>query len=316
MATVLITGGTGLIGTALTKALLDKDYDVIILTRNAEKFSVSTSRLLYAEWNIDEQTIDREAITKADHVIHLSGTNVAEKRWTKKRKKEILESRTLSSKLLIKSINENANKIKTVISASAIGWYGHDRQTPNLKRFTETDFAYDDFLGQTCKLWEESIEPVNLLGKRLVKLRTGIVLSSEGGVLKEIKKLLKFGVATIFGNGRQIMSWIHIDDLVRLYIYVIENETMNGCYNAVAPNPVTNKKFILQLARTERGKFFIPVYIPAFVLKIAVGEMSIEVLKSATVSCDKLQANNFIFQYSFLTGALKNLSLAVKRKPN
>lgn len=306
MATVLITGGTGLIGRSLTKALLEKGYEVIILTRDPAKFTTHTTRLSYAAWDPAAQTIDTAAITKADHIIHLAGAGVADQRWSKKRKQEIVESRVKSGELLVKTLKETANKVQSVISSSAIGWYGPDSKEKN-NGFTEDAPPAINFLGQTCKQWEASIEPVTQLGKRLVKLRTGIVLSKEGGALKEFLKPLRFGIATILGSGRQMISWIHIDDLVRLYIIAIEKENMNGIYNAVAPSPVSNKQLIMALARKKRGRFYIPVYVPSLVLKIMLGEMSIEVLKSATVSCEKLSRDGFVFQYPTITAAFNDI---------
>jgi uncharacterized protein (TIGR01777 family) len=306
MTTVLISGGTGMIGTALTKALLDKDYQVIILSRNTGSRKQETGNLTYAQWNISDQTIDKDAITKADFIIHLAGAGVADKRWTKKRKQEIIDSRVKSSQLLVKALNENSNNVKAIISASAIGWYGPDL-TLNPHSFTEDDPADDGFLGTTCFQWEKSLEPLAKAGKRVIKLRTGIVLSNEGGALAEFKKPLRFGIAAILGNGKQIISWIHIDDLVRMYIAAIENENMNGVYNAVAPGPVSNKEFTIQLARIKRGKFFVAVYVPSFILKLVLGEMSIEVLKSTTVSCDKIINTGFSFLYSSAEKALRSL---------
>ena len=314
MQTILITGGTGTIGKALTKALLEKEYDVIILTRNIQDKELPgpyhTSRINYATWNIEKQTIDPDAITKADYIIHLAGAGVAEKRWTKKRKQEIINSRVDSGKLIVDSLKRIPNNVKAVISASAIGWYGTDPLSAGEGRgeaFEEDDPADETFLGTTCKQWEESIEPITRLGKRLVLLRTGIVLSNEGGALVEFIKPLRFGVATILGSGKQIISWIHIDDLVRIYITAIENSTMKGVYNAVAPQPVSNKELILQLAKIKRGRFFIPIHIPSFILKIGLGEMSIEVLKSARVSCSKIQVEGFTFLYPSLEAAFKQL---------
>jgi uncharacterized protein (TIGR01777 family) len=291
MATVLITGGTGLIGKALSKELLKKKYEVIILTRSPGKHR-AVAGITYASWNIQEKKIDATAMAKADFIIHLAGAGVGDKRWTVKRKNELVESRTLSSALIVAALKENANHVKAVISASAIGWYGAGtRERP----FEETDPPATDFLGTTCKEWEASIGPVTSLGKRLVILRTGIVLSKEGGVLDEFKKPLRFGLATILGNGKQVMSWIHIEDLVRLYIFSIENERLKGVYNAVAPHPVTNKKLVYQLARHMKGTFFVTIYVPSVILKIILGEMSIEVLKSATVSCKKIKIEGFSF---------------------
>ena len=238
-STVLITGGTGLIGSALSKLLIANKHDVIILTREIpERKANDNAAMQYAKWNIREQTIDEEAIKKADHIVHLAGASVAEKRWTVSRKKEILDSRTLSSTLLVKALKEIPNNVLSVISSSAIGWYGGD--SPAKKPFTEDDPPAKGFLGETCKAWEESIEPVRKLGKRLVKLRTGIVLSNRGGALYEFKKPLNLGVASILGNGKQVMSWIHIDDVCRMYAYAIEHQQLHGIYNAVGPHPATN----------------------------------------------------------------------------
>lgn len=298
-----------MIGAALSAALSQKAYDVIILTRKIpdtvrKKFvrgSGIGEKVSYALWDVENQTIDIDAITKADHIIHLAGANVGEKRWTKKRKKEIVDSRVKSSGLLVKALRENENKVKTVISASGIGWYGEG------ENFNEADPPADDFLGQTCEQWEESIEPVSRLGKRLVKLRTGAVLCNEAGYLPEFKKYMRFGLATIIGHGKQIISWIHLNDIVKLYIAAIENENMHGVYNAVTPNPVSNKEFVLKLGKTQKGKFFIPIYVPSFMIKLLFGEMSIEVLKSTQVNCDKLLKTGFHFQFPILRDAFKSL---------
>lgn len=308
MVTILITGGTGMIGKALTALLLQKGYKIIILTRVMPvQKPVESIGLSYALWNVSKQTIDVKAIQKADYIIHLAGANVAEKRWTDKRKKEIIASRTQSSALLVKALNENSNQVKAVISASAVGWYGADPTIPNLHPFTEVNAAAQDFLGETCRLWEESIAPVMYLGKRLVILRTGIVLSKDGGALNEFIKPLRAGIAAILSDGKQVVSWIHTDDICRMYIQAIEDHNMNGVYNAVAPKPVSNKQLTLQLAKTMRGKFFIPVHVPAFALKIGLGELSVEVLKSATISADKIRKAGFNFIYPSIEATINEL---------
>jgi uncharacterized protein (TIGR01777 family) len=307
MPTVLITGGTGLIGKALSELLLQKAYTVIILTRTIPKKTIDNNRLSYGLWNVSKQTIDIDAVQKADYIIHLAGAGVADKRWTAKRKNEIVASRTQSSALLEKALKENKNNIKAVISASAIGWYGADPVIPNTNPFAETDPADNSFLGETCRLWEESIEPVGQLGIRLVKLRTGIVLSRLGGALNEFIRPLRFGIAAILGNGKQIISWIHIDDLCRIYLQAIEDKKMNGVYNAVAPKPVSNKELNMQLAKAIKKKFFIPIYVPAIVLKIIFGQLSSEVLKSATVSAKKIHDEGFVFLYPGIESALNVL---------
>lgn len=305
MATVLITGGTGMIGTPLTRALLGKGYHVIILTRNGGNDKPVQPALRFASWDPARQQVDVDAITKADHIIHLAGAGVADKRWTKKRKLEIVDSRVKTGELLVKAMKENPNQVKTIVSASAIGWYGPDKGTG--RPFVETDPPSPDFLGETCQQWEESLAPARAMGKRLVQLRTGIVLSREGGALAEFKKPLKFRIATILGSGRQVVSWIHIDDLVAIYIAALENQDMNGAYNAVAPQPATNKELVLKLAAAKYGKSFLPVRVPSFVLKTVLGELSIEVLKSATVSSDKVQKTGFTYRYPTLDMCLKHV---------
>ncbi len=307
MATILITGGTGMIGTRLTALLVEKGHEVIIVSRSIPVSGKEQKGVSFAKWDVEKQTIDTEAIAKADHIIHLAGAGVADKRWSAKRKEEILNSRTQSSGLLVKALSENTNKVQSVISSSAIGWYGADTAASKKNGFTEDAPADTEFLGQTCLAWEASIEPVSALGKRLVKLRTGIVLSNEGGAFVEFKKPLKAGIAAILGGGDQVVSWIHVDDLCHMFILAIENEQMQGAYNAVAPHPVTNKILTLALASKMRGSFFIPIHVPEFLLKIILGEMSIEVLKSATVNCRKIQLAGFDFQYSSIENALEEL---------
>jgi uncharacterized protein (TIGR01777 family) len=304
MQTVLITGGTGMIGKAIANQLLQKDYNVIVLTRKLPMEALKTPSLAYALWDIKKQTIDMDAIKNADHIIHLAGAGVVEKKWTEAYKKEILDSRTDSSKLLVSSLKNNANKVKTVVSASAVGWYGADKTG---RPFVETDAAANDFLGETCKLWEQSIEPVETLGIRLVKLRTGIVLGNSGGALSEFKKPIKLGVAGILGDGKQMVSWIHVDDLCRMYIDAIEEKNLSGVYNGVAPIPVTNKELTIELAKQMNGKLFIPIHVPVMVLKLMMGERSIEVLKSNTVSSAKIEQSGFTFLYPDIKSALKQL---------
>ncbi len=303
MPTVLITGGTGLIGRHLANALVQHGYKVIILSRSNTGKQLQES-ISYALWDIKKQQIDTDAIKEADYIVHLAGAGVVDKKWTDAYKKEIVESRTESSRLIIDTLKNNSNRVKAVVSAGAIGWYGTD--TDPVNPFTESDKSDDNFLGQTCKLWEASIEPVINLGKRLVRLRMGIILSNNGGALAEFKKPIRFGMAAILGNGKQIVSWIHMDDLCRLYINSIENENLQGTYNAVAPEPVSNKVLTLALAKTMK-KNYIPIHVPAFILKMMLGQRSIEVLKSATVSCKKIMDTGFKFNYNNIETALANL---------
>jgi len=299
---VLITGGTGLIGRALTELLTERGYKVVILSRNAAP-AKGNPAVTYARWDIQHQTIDEQALQQADYIVHLAGANVGDKRWTAARKREIEQSRTRSADLLYTALQKHPNKVKKVISASAIGYYGQDKG----QLFTETDPPAGDFLGSTCVAWEKSVLQMRDLGKKVVLLRTGLALSPEGGALKEFYKPLRFGFATILGNGEQYVSWIHLQDLVRLYFSAIVNHSLEGIYNAVAPQPVPHKELIITMAQAAKGKSFIPVYVPAAALKLLLGEMSIEVLKSCRVSSRKIQQTGFVFSYPDIRSAMEQL---------
>jgi len=305
MQTILITGGTGLVGKTLSKYLLSKGFKVIVLTRTIPQ-TAADSNIRYATWDVKKQTIDVEALQLADFIIHLAGAGVVDKKWTDAYKKEIEESRTQSSKLIVDTLKAHSHSVKAIISSSAIGWYGSDKQ-PGFA-FTEEDPADDSFLGRTCQLWEDSIEPATALGIRVCKLRTGIVLSNDGGALAEFKKPIQMGVAGILGNGKQIVSWIHIDDLCRMFLHAIENASMHGSYNAVAPTPVSNKELTLKLAQLIKGSFYISLHVPVFILKLMLGTRSEEVLKSTTVSCTKIRNEGFTFLYPGIDAALAELS--------
>ena len=304
MQTVLITGGTGLVGKPLSELLLSKGYRVIILTRSLKE-KTTRENLSYALWNIEKEFIDLNAIREADYIIHLAGAGVVDKKWTTAYKKEIVDSRIKSSELIIKVLKNNPHKVQTIVSSSAIGWYGTDAIEGH--QFMETDAADESFLGETCRLWEASLEGAKALGIRVCKLRTGIVLSNKGGALAEFIKPIRLGFAAILGSGKQIISWIHVDDLCRMFVYAMENKNMDGSYNAVAPHPVSNKNLTVTLAKMMKGIFFIPVYVPSFILKIMMGKRSIEILKSSTVSCEKITHAGFTFYYPGIEVALKEL---------
>lgn len=304
MQTVLITGGTGMVGTSLTQLLLSKGYQVIILTRKPQDSKIPN--LIYAVWDIGKGYIDPLAIEKADTIVHLAGAGVADKRWSKKRKQEIVDSRVMSGALLVKYLTEIPHQVKTVVTASAIGWYGPDTAESLMNGFTETDPVDGAFLGDTCKRWEDSVKPLETLGIKLVTLRIGIVLNKQGGALAEFIKPAQLGLATIFGTGNQMVSWIHFKDLCKMILFGIESASLKGVYNAVSPDLTSNKDLIIAITKKLRG-FYLPIPVPAFVLNIMLGEMSIEILKSAKVSSNKIQEAEFKFDYPTLDSALNDL---------
>jgi uncharacterized protein (TIGR01777 family) len=307
MQTVLITGGTGMVGQSLTNLLLAKGYEVIVLTR--QKKQSSRTHFSYAQWDVKKGWIDPSAIAAADYIIHLAGEGVADKRWTTARKKAILDSRVDSSALIVKSLKDNPNKVKAIVAASAIGWYGPDNEKSIQTGFVETDPVDSSFLGDTCKLWEESMHPVKEMGIRLVTIRIGIVFNNKGGALAEFIKPARFGAAAILGDGKQMISWIHQQDLNRLLLFALEQEQVIGVYNAVAPDPVNNATLTKAIVQRFH-KWSIPFNVPSFILKIMLGEMSVEVLKSAKVSAAKIIAAGFSFDYASMDEALDDLLIS------
>jgi len=304
MANFLITGGTGMVGSALTQRLTGSGHSVVILSRGAR--TSKNPLIQYSSWDPYQGRIEENAIREADYIVHLAGANVAEKRWTAKRKQEILESRVRSGEFLVESLKKIPNRVKAVLGASAQGWYGAGSVIPNPKPFVETDPAHSDFLGSTCQSWEQCLQPLASMGIRLVQLRIGIVMSTNGGALAEFIKPVRFGISPILGSGKQIISWIHLDDLTCLIEWTLLNETVSGIYNAAAPNPVSNRSLMQVLSRACRRPF-IPIPVPSFMLKLILGEMSIEVLKSTTMSVAKIQQAGFSFQFPRLEEALNDL---------
>jgi uncharacterized protein (TIGR01777 family) len=294
MKQILITGGSGLIGGKITQLLQEKGYDVAWMGRSAH---VEQKTFL---WNVEKQEIDAEAIEWADAIIHLAGAGVAEKRWTEERKKQILESRTQSTRLLFSALEKAENRPITLISASAVGYYGMDTGTALLD---ESSAPGGDFLAEVVKAWENEVKKIEQLEVRTVMLRTGIVLDPKGGALPE---MLKPPVAAPLGSGDQWMSWIHIEDLARMFVFALEKTTLQGPYNAVGPNPATNQQLTKEAAYAT-GKTYIGMGVPGFVLKLILGEMAGMVLGGNRVSCQKIQKAGFQFEHYDLAAAFKDL---------
>ncbi|RXQ89066.1 TIGR01777 family protein [Ancylomarina salipaludis] len=299
MVQVLISGGTGLVGKALCNKLQAKAYDVAILSRH--KNTNSPYKCFY--WNPNEDKIDSEAIASSDYIIHLAGANIAEKRWTPQRKKIILESRIQSAKLIFDEVQKQQKNLKAFISASAVGYYG---SITSEQIFSEGDKAANDFLGRTCQQWEEAANQFNELGIRTTILRTGLVLNKQGGALSKMIIPVKLGLASALGNGKQYLPWIHIDDLCEIYIKAIEDNTMKGAYNAVAPEHQTNLSFTQTLAQVLKKPFWFP-NIPTFLIKSLLGEMSELLLTGSRISASKLLSTGFTYKFPKLDKALVNL---------
>ena len=299
MDTVLISGGTGLIGRNLAARLKEKGYNAAFLSRNFKP----TAGFPAYHWDPDKSEIDSAAISDADYIIHLAGANIGEKRWTKERRKLILESRIRSGDLLLRSLSGNSNKLKAFISASAVGYYG---AVTSDKIFCEEDPPCDDFLGETCRKWEQSADRFEQIGIRTVKIRTGVVLSRHGGALAKMAVPVRMGFGSALGNGKQYIPWIHIEDLCNIYIKALEDSKIEGAYNAVAPDHRTNKDFTRSLAFSMRKPFWFP-HIPAIVLKAIFGEMSAVLLKGSRVSSGKIMSAGFSFKFPDLENALNDL---------
>lgn len=301
--TILITGGTGLVGHRLATLLVDAGHTVNLLTRNAKAPVAAPFTAAYG-WDVENNKLDEEALVETDVIVHLAGAGIADKPWTAERKKEILDSRVNSSKLLVEALKYKPNKVKAVISASASGYYGF---TERFNRpYEETDPAGTGFLADTCKAWEDAISQVESLGKRLALIRIGIVLSSKGGALKKIADITRATFGTALGTGNQAMPWIHIDDLCTLFIRAIENETYVGSYNGAAPAADTNQTFTKAVAQ-QFGKFVMPINAPAFVINTLYGEMAQVVLEGARLSTTKTAASGMPFAYTHLPDAIADL---------
>ena len=299
MATVLVTGGSGLVGKTLCKKLQEKGYTVSILGRT-RKHNLAIKSYI---WDIGKEEIEAEAIDKADYIIHLAGANIGEKKWTAKRKQLIVDSRVNTGHLILKKVKERKSTIKAFISASAIGYYG--TITSNTI-FAESDLPSTDFLGETCRKWELVADAFKKLDTRTVKIRTSVVLTRKNGALSKMIKPVLNGIGSALGSGRQYLPWIHIDDLCGIYIKAIEDNHMNGAYNAVAPDHKTNKEFIQTIAKILNKPFWLPK-IPAITIKLIYGEMSDILLKGTRISSQKIIAAGYIFQFPTLEKALDDL---------
>ncbi|MFT5724187.1 MAG: hypothetical protein ACI9JN_001304 [Bacteroidia bacterium] len=299
MYTVLITGGSGLIGKHLSQVLTDKGYSVRFLGRKKH------NHVPYEQfvWDIHAGTIDDEAFRNLDFIIHLAGANISEGQWTQSRKQEIIRSRVDSTNLLYEGVKRNKVDLKAIIASSAIGFYG---AVTNATVYAETDAPASDYISQVCVEWEQGTKPFNEIPTRLVTMRTGVVFTQTGGPLGKMVAPIKYGIGSALGKGSQYLPWVHIDDLCAIFVQGIENPQMVGVYNAVAPEHVTNAEVTKAIAQAIGRKIWLP-NIPSFVLKLIFGEMAVIFLEGSRVSANKIQETGFAFTYPTVAKALTNL---------
>lgn len=296
---VLISGGSGLIGIELTALLVKKGYEVAHLSRSSSSISPNIKTIV---WDVEKMQLNAKDIAEYDHIIHLAGAGIIDEPWTESRKEVILESRTKSAELLKNAIAQNEKKPDSFVSASAVGYYGFI--TSN-HIFKESDEPGNDFLANTCLAWENAVDEIAELGIPTSKIRIGLVMSDQGGALKEMAKPIKLGFGAALGSGKQYMPWIHIEDLCRIYTHAMENK-LSGAYNAAAPaeNQVNNSVFTKAVAKSLKKPLWLP-NVPPFVMKIILGSRALLVLEGSRVDSHKIQASGFEFKHEKLDEALE-----------
>ena len=296
---VLISGGSGFVGKHLTNLLIEKGYTVSILSRTKKSNSGS---VFYYTWNVEKQIIDKEAVFNADYIIHLAGENIAGKRWSRERKEAIITSREESAKLIYGVVKKQVKKPEAFISASGVGIYG---AISGQAICTEDQKPANDFLGLTCQKWEAVCDEFQRDGIRTVKVRTGLVLGKNDGFLEKLKPIFKFKLGSALGSGSQYMPWIHIDDLCAIYLEAIENSGMTGAYNAAITDDTTNSSFSTTFAKVYGYKIWLP-NVPAFLLKLLLGEMAKLLLTGRRVSNEKIKLVGYTFKWKNLEEAIRS----------
>jgi uncharacterized protein (TIGR01777 family) len=298
---ILICGATGLIGSALTELCLQENHEVHYLTTRKSKI-VQSENTKGFYWNPADGEIDTACFEDVDAIVNLSGANIA-KRWTKSYKEEIMNSRIDTANVLFKALrNAENHTIKHYISASGTAIY----PSSYTEQYTEeTEKESTDFLGSVVKQWELHANQFKSLDIPVTIIRTGLVFSSKGGALAEMAKPVKYGVGAALGSGKQWQSWIHIDDMTKIYLHVL-TQKITGTYNGVGPNPTTNKLLTKEIASVLKKPFFLP-NVPKFMMKLILGEMSTLLFSSQQVSSEKIENTGFKFTFPNLTTALENI---------
>ena len=299
MAKVLITGGTGLIGTALIQALESAGHQVHLLSRTASNAGGNVKRF---RWSVQPGTMDPSAWAGVEHVVHLAGAGIADKRWSAARVQELIDSRAASARLLLRSAKEHGVQLKSFVSAAGINYYG---AITSDHVFVETDAPGTDTIGRISRDWEAAVDVWSSVC-RVVKLRTPIVLSPTGGALAKLAAPVRFGLGAALGSGRQWMPWVHLDDLVRIYIEALFDDRFNGAYNVNSGNDVTNAAFMRTIARVLHRPYVLPA-VPSFVLKVALGGLSSILLEGSRASNERLLATGYRFEHPELEAALSDL---------
>lgn len=306
--TILVTGGSGMVGRRLSELLIEKGYRVIWLSR--ERYV--KAQIPRYRWDYRKGEIDTEAVEQADVIIHLAGSNLGDGSWTRLKKQKIVESRVRTAKLLLETVKSMDKKPEAFISASAVGFYG---QETGERVFTEEDNpASNDFLSRTCRKWEaEAFRFRDELGVRTVALRTGFVISEGSEGLGKMVLPTRFGLGAPLGSGRQYLSWIHIDDLCGIYLKAVEDVSMQGVYNAVAPEFTTNAGFMKTLAKEMKRPFFMPP-LPAFLLRALMGQAADMILYGSRISSQKVRDAGYEFIYPAAKEAIKAVLQSMKEK--
>lgn len=295
---ILITGATGMLGKVLIASLLHHRYKVSVLVRKPQQIKDVNVYL----WNVDQQEIDTNCLNGVDSIIHLAGENISGEKWSPARKKKIIDSRVLSTALLYKALATTKNQVEHFISASAVGYYGNRSD----EILSEDSIAGNDFLADCCVQWENAVDKGKSQGLRVVKIRTGVVLSKEGGALPAMATPVKWFAGAPLGSGKQWMPWIHHQDMTRIYIHALENKQMTGAYNACAPFPVTNATITKAIAKKLHRPVW-PINVPEKVMTLILGEMSAIVLNSTNTTAQRLLDTGFIFNYTLLDNALSDI---------
>ncbi len=304
MRRVVITGGAGFVGSHLSVLLEKEDYDVVHLSRSRKP----GERFRSYRWDPESGYCDKDAFREGDAVIHLAGANIGEKRWSARRKREIIESRTAAAGLIYNTTVASGIRPEAFITASGKDYYGTGTSE---KIFSETDPPGNDFMAETCRLWEAAAVPFEAAGVRVVRIRTALVLAPEGSAISKLTAPARAGLIIRLGPGTQYFPWIHIDDLCNIYLRAVIDNTMSGAFNASAPDHITHDMLMNEIARQKHLPVFLP-HVPQWLLHLVLGEMSVVLTTGSRISPDRLIRSGFEFRYPDIDQALRAITPALK----